>query len=62
MAAEQGRGGPIGREIPDADYSTQHFERVVALNHLTDFMKRSDPFGKTIVFFLDQEHADGSHY
>jgi type I restriction enzyme R subunit len=55
-----------GREIPDAEYTTQDFERVVALKarteaiarHLTDFLKRTDRFGKTIVFCVDQEHAD----
>ena len=55
-----------GREIPDEEYETKDFERVVALrsrteaiaHHLTDFMKRSDRFAKTIVFCVDQEHAD----
>jgi type I restriction enzyme R subunit len=55
-----------GREIPDAEYTTQDFERIVALrsrteaiaHHLTDFMKRTDRFGKTIVFCVNQEHAD----
>jgi type I restriction enzyme R subunit len=54
-----------GREIPDAEYHTRDFERVVALrarteaiaHHLTDFM-RSNRFAKTIVFCVDQEHAD----
>jgi type I restriction enzyme R subunit len=55
-----------GREIPDAEYTTQDFERIIALRarteaiarHLTDFMKRTDRFGKTIVFCVNQEHAD----
>lgn len=55
-----------GREIPDEEYQTGDFERVVALRarteaiarHLTDFMKRTDRFAKTIVFCVDQEHAD----
>src|SRR5829696_3377749 len=46
-----------GREIPDAEYTTEDFERVVALKarteaiarHLSDFMARTDRFGKTIV-------------
>jgi type I restriction enzyme R subunit len=54
-----------GREIPDDEYQTKDFERVVALrarteaiaNHLTDFMKKTDRFAKTIVFCVDQEHA-----
>jgi type I restriction enzyme, R subunit len=56
----------FGREIPDEEYQTRDFERVVALRkrteaiarHLTDFMKKTDRFAKTIVFCVDQEHAD----
>ena len=55
-----------GREIPDEEYHTKDFERVVALKarteaiarHLTEFMKKTDRFAKTIVFCVDQEHAD----
>ena len=54
-----------GREIPDAEYSTRDFERVVALRartqaiarHLAGFMAETDRFAKTIVFCVDQEHA-----
>jgi type I restriction enzyme R subunit len=54
-----------GREIPDDEYQTKDFERVVALRarteaiarHLADFMKKTDRFAKTIVFCVDQEHA-----
>jgi type I restriction enzyme R subunit len=54
-----------GREIPDEVYTTSDFERRVALRartqavarHLTDFLKKTDRFGKTIVFCVDQEHA-----
>ncbi len=54
-----------GREIPDDEYQTKDFERVVALRartkamarHLTDFLKGSDRFAKTLVFCVDQEHA-----
>jgi type I restriction enzyme R subunit len=53
------------REIPDREYTTADFERVVALRartdaiarHLADFMRRTDRFAKTIVFCVDQEHA-----
>lgn len=56
----------FGREIPDEDYGTKDFEKVVALRsrteaiarHLTDFLKGTDRFAKTIVFCVDQEHAD----
>ena len=55
-----------GRPIPDEEYQTPDFERLVALRARTqaiaesiaDFLKRSDPYAKTIVFCVDQEHAD----
>ena len=55
-----------GREIPDEEYQTKDFERSVALKartvaiarHLTDFMTRNDRFAKTIIFCVDQDHAD----
>jgi len=55
-----------GREIPDAEYHTKDFERVVSLparsqaiaRHLTEFMKKNGRYDKTIVFCVDQEHAD----
>ncbi len=54
-----------GREIPDDEYQTADFERVIALRartdaiaqHLTDYLKSTDRFAKTIVFCVDQEHA-----
>ena len=54
-----------GREIPDAEYGTKDFERLVAIKarteafarHLANFMKETDRFAKTIVFCVDQEHA-----
>lgn len=54
-----------GRPIPDDEYQTKDFERVVALRarteaiarHLTDFLKKTDRFAKTIVFCVDQDHA-----
>jgi type I restriction enzyme R subunit len=55
----------FGRNIPDEEYQTKDFERVIALlkrtqaiaRHLTDFLQ-GDRFAKTIVFCVDQEHAD----
>jgi type I restriction enzyme, R subunit len=55
-----------GRAIPDEEYHTQDFERIIALRarteaiarHLADFMRRTNRFAKTIVFCVDQEHAD----
>jgi type I restriction enzyme, R subunit len=62
----QGELDRYGRAIPDKEYHTPDFEREVALRartsaiarHLTDFLKSADRFAKTIVFCVDQEHAD----
>lgn len=55
-----------GNEIPDEEYETGDFERVISLRartqavarHLSDYMKSTDRYGKTIVFCVDQEHAN----
>lgn len=55
-----------GREIPDELYGTKDFERIIAMRarteaiarHLTDYLKKTDRFAKTIVFCVDQEHAE----
>jgi len=55
-----------GRAIPDEEYETKDFERAVVLRarteaiakHFTEFLKKTDRFAKTIVFCVDQEHAD----
>lgn len=55
----------FGRTIPDDEYQTKDFERTIALRarteaiarHLSDFLKKTDRFAKTIVFCVDQEHA-----
>jgi type I restriction enzyme R subunit len=56
-----------GREIPDEEYGTKDFERRVSLRvrteaiakNISDFLKRTnDRFAKTIVFCVDQEHAE----
>ncbi len=62
----QGDLDRYGREIPDEEYQTKDFERIVALRarteviarHLAEFMKKTDRCAKTIVFCVDQEHAD----
>jgi len=54
-----------GRPIPDDEYQTKDFERVIAMRtrtqamakHLTELLKFTDRFAKTIVFCVDQEHA-----
>jgi type I restriction enzyme, R subunit len=55
----------FGRDIPDEEYHTADFERLVALKvrtdaiaaHLTGYLKATDRFGKTMIFCVDQEHA-----
>jgi type I restriction enzyme R subunit len=55
-----------GREIPDVEYGTKDFERVVALRarteaiarNLTEFLMKNDRFGKTIIFCVDMDHAE----
>ena len=55
-----------GRPIPDEEYQTPDFERIVVLRarteaiakSITNFMRKTDPYAKTIVFCVDQEHAD----
>ncbi len=55
-----------GREIPDEVYGTPDFDRIIALkartqaiaSNITEFMKKTDRLAKTIVFCVDQEHAE----
>jgi type I restriction enzyme R subunit len=62
----QGDIDRYGREIPDELYGTRDFERIIALRarteviakHLSEFLKKTDRYAKTIVFCVDQEHAD----
>lgn len=54
-----------GQLIPDQQYGTKDFERIISLEarneavarHLTDHLQKTDPYAKTIVFCVDQEHA-----
>lgn len=54
-----------GRQIPDEEYQTKDFERVVSLRartdtvakHLAGFLRKNGSLDKTIVFCVDQEHA-----
>ena len=55
-----------GQLIPDAEYNTKDFEKTLVIkerteafaHHLTRWMRQHDRFAKTIVFCVDQEHAD----
>lgn len=61
-----GQRDDYDREIPDQEYGAQDFERVLSLkarteavaHHLTNYLKKTDRFAKTLVFCVDQEHAD----
>ncbi len=63
---DEGQLDMFGREIPPGLYTTQEFERVVSLltrtqaaaHHLTEYLKKTDRMAKTIVFCVDQEHAE----
>jgi len=65
-APEPGQLDLYGKEIPEGLYTTAHFERVVSLlsrteaaaRHLTDHLRRTNRWAKTIVFCVNQEHAD----
>lgn len=62
----KGEKDKIGREIPDELYGTKDFERTVSYKarteavakHLTSFLNETDRFAKTIIFCVDQEHAE----
>ena len=62
----QGQLDRFGREVPYGMYETKDFERVVSLllrteavaKHLTEYLKKTDRFAKTMVFCVDQEHAE----
>ena len=70
LAPESGQLDRFGREIPDAEYTTKDFERKVSLiprteaiaRNLTDFLKTNGRFDKTIVFCVDQEHAEDMRF
>jgi len=56
----------FGREVPDGLYGTKDFERVLSLlgrteavaRHLTDYLRKTSRYAETIVFCVDQEHAE----
>lgn len=61
-----GQVDSTGQEIPDGVYTTPDFENLLSLlprtkavaKHLHQFMLKNGRFDKTIVFCVDQEHAD----
>jgi type I restriction enzyme R subunit len=62
----QGDLDRYGRQIPDDEYQTRDFERAVALRkrteaiaqHTVTFLRNTDAYAKTIIFCVDQEHAE----
>lgn len=54
-----------GNAIPDRNYVTADFERTLVLpqrtmamaRRITEFLDRDDPYAKSIVFCVDQDHA-----
>jgi len=64
--ADPGLLDRFGREVPEGLYTTRDFERIVSLlgrteavaRHLTDYLLKTDRYAKTIIFCVDQEHAD----
>ncbi len=64
--ADRGTLDRFGKEIPPGLYTTKEFERIVSLlarteeaaKHLTDYLRSTDRWAKTIVFCVDQEHAE----
>ncbi|MBP8001611.1 MAG: DEAD/DEAH box helicase family protein [Chloroflexi bacterium] len=65
VGIEAGTWDRLGQEIPEGLYGTKDFERVLSVlsrteavaRHLTDFLKGSNRHDKTMVFCVDQEHA-----
>jgi type I restriction enzyme R subunit len=63
---DKGQKDKYQRDIPDGEYGTKDFERVISLQarteaiarHLTEHLRKTDRYAKTIVFCVDQEHAD----
>lgn len=63
---KKGQRDRLGRKIPDVEYGTKEIHKDLSLRahteaiarHLTEFLKKTNRFDKTIVFCADQEKAD----
>ncbi len=61
-----GQVDDYGQAIPDAEYGPEDFERIISIRarteavaqHLTNYLRATNCYDKTIVFCHDQEHAD----
>ncbi len=62
----EGQIDKYGNEIPDEEYNVKDFDRRIVLDErtktvakkITEFLKNTDRFAKTIVFCVDIEHAE----
>ncbi|OBF33270.1 restriction endonuclease [Mycobacterium sp. ACS1612] len=56
----------VGEAIPDQEYTQKDFDRTIVLperdkrvaERITEYLKNTDPFAKTIVFCVDIDHAN----
>lgn len=63
---EAGKLDDNGYEIEDREYNVKDFDRILVLDErtkviakkVTEFLKKTDRFSKTIVFCVDVEHAE----
>src|SRR3989338_3669202 len=63
---EKGKLDKYGTEIPDRIYNAKDFDREIVIDprtelvakKVTEYLKKTDRFGKTIVFCIDIEHAE----
>lgn len=63
---ESGQVDDYGYEIEDREYNSSDFDRKIVLDdrtkvvarRITEFLKKTDRFSKTIVFCIDIEHAE----
>ncbi len=66
LPTEQCAGCPAYAQLEQMGIKVDQFERIVALRarthaiarNIAEFLRGSDPFAKTIVFCVDQEHAE----
>jgi type I restriction enzyme R subunit len=62
----KGQRDKFGQEIPDEEFHTKDFDRLIVLEertraiarHLTEYLKATNRLHKTLVFCVDQNHAD----
>lgn len=63
---ESGKVDKNGYEIEDREYNVKDYDRSLVIEHrtkviaakITEFLKKTDRFSKTIVFCIDIEHAE----